>query len=246
MSCGTIFRRIGGFLLPGVAVAGLLGCGAGGVGLDSRLHGAVTRVALQDEGAAATIDPIHITAIGEASEAAEKIGFRIMQGIMTHSHGTTAQFDPVDGGAFDQTADNPVTMVDINYTDELDENFSVEISAGTVVFGDGFRAPMANAPTALPDSRHELKGDNNFYVLGGMALFRIGSGRFGRVYGGPGVNLYINNVPGKEEEIKFTGMLTWKAFSGPRFSFSVDAKYWLLGFGKQEYAFLGANLAWRY
>jgi hypothetical protein len=242
-------RQARGFLLVGIACTVALGCAP----LASR-SGPYDNLPLPAAGpsvlsavptAAAAIAPIHVTAIGEASEASERIGIRGMFGIMQRSSGgPLGAVDPTSpGNPYQTDADYPVIVTDINYTDELDENFSIEVSFGSIVIGDGFRVPM---PAGGDPDRYELKAANHFWVFGGTALFRIGSGRLGRFYGGPGVNLFMNNFPGKEEQFRFSGMLTWKAPSGTNFSFSVDAKYWLIGFGNQQYALLGANFAWRF
>ncbi len=235
-------------LLAGLAVVAGAGCYGSTGWLD---RGAPLpqdgEVRLSAGPAAAAFVPIHVTDIGEASEASEKIGVRGMFGVMVRARGAGLN-DPVDdpltAGSYESDADYPVIVMDINYTDELDENFTVEVSFGSIVIGDGFRVPYPGS--GLPPSRYELKAKNSFFILGGTALFRLGSGRLGRFYGGVGVNLYINNLPGKEENFGPVGMVTWKMISGPTWSVSIDAKYWKIGLGNLQYVLIGGNLSRRF
>ena len=233
----------------------LTGCGprTRPAGVDG-LFNAAGDVALQFSEPPSTIRPIHITGISLAAEADERFGIRFFGGIQTVARGDPSKLNPNTGQTYEYPSgnmlerladlNNPVLFVDINYIAELDDNFWLELFIGSVpAISNGFPMPM---PTGKAFEDYELRLDRGFFVLGASGLMRIGSGRIARLYGGLGLNIYFSDAPGWQETFGATMMLSMDLSSSENVSLSLDAKYWLMNFGQQEYLLIGGNLAFRY
>ena len=219
------------------------------------LFNAAGDVALQFSEPPSTIRPIHITGISLAAEADERFGIRVFGGIQTQARGDPSSLNPNTGQTYEYPRgnvlerltdfNNPVLFVDINYIAELDDNFWLELFIGSVPgISNGFPTPMPVGNASFKD--YELTLDRGFVVVGASGLMRIGSGRFARVYGGLGLNAYFSEAPGQQETFGATMMLSMDLSSSENVSLSLDAKYWLMDFGQQEYLLVGGNLAFRY
>lgn len=233
----------------------LTGCGprTWRAGVDG-LFNAAGDVALQSSEPTSTIRPIHITEISLAAEASERFGVRLFGGIQTQARGDPNKLNPNTGQLYEYPSgnvlerltdfNNPVLFADINYITELDDNFWLELFVGSVPqISNGFPMPM-RAGEKFSD--YELRLDRGFFVVGASGLMRIGSGRFARLYGGLGMNIYFSEAPGQQETFGATMMLSMDLSSSENVSLSLDAKYWLMDFGQQEYLLVGGNLAFRY